>query len=71
MLQATLYTTVQPELARSIIKIAYLDIANFKPKNEVYRTFFSEPLPARICCGGQLASLGMLVEIDAVAYGGT
>lgn len=39
MLQATLYTTVQPELARSIIKIAYLDIANFKPKNEVYRPF--------------------------------
>lgn len=46
------------------------DVANFRPMNEVYKTFFSEPFPSRICYGGQLALPGMLVEIDAIAYVG-
>ena len=48
--------------------VVLTDLANFKPMNEVYKTFFTEPFPARICYGAQLALPGMLVEIDAIAY---
>jgi len=55
---------------KDVVKVTVVltDVTNFKRMNEVYRTFFSEPFPARICSGGQLASPNMLVEIDAVAY---
>jgi len=55
-----------------VVKVSVLltDLANFKPMNEVYKTFFIEPFPARICYGAQLALPGMLVEIDAIAYVG-
>jgi len=55
-----------------VVKVSVLltDLANFKRMNEVYKTFFSEPFPARITYGVALAVPGMLVEIDAVAYVG-
>lgn len=46
------------------------DLSNFKPMNEVYKTFFTEPFPARICYGAALLLPTMLVEIDAIAYVG-
>ncbi|UCF73222.1 MAG: RidA family protein [Deltaproteobacteria bacterium] len=57
---------------REVVKVTVIltDLANFKRMNEVYRTFFTEPFPARITYGGGLALPGMLVEIDAVAYVG-
>jgi len=57
---------------RDVVKVTVIltDLANFKRMNEVYRTFFTEPFPARITYGGGLALPGMLVEIDAVAYVG-
>ena len=48
--------------------VVLTDLANFRPMNEVYKTFFSEPFPARICYGAALASPEWLVEIDAIAY---
>jgi len=55
-----------------VVKVSVLltDLANFKPMNEVYKTFFSEPFPARITYGVGLALPNMLVEIDAIAYVG-
>jgi 2-iminobutanoate/2-iminopropanoate deaminase len=57
---------------RDVVKVTVIltDLANFKRMNDVYRTFFTEPFPARITYGGGLALPGMLVEIDAVAYVG-
>jgi 2-iminobutanoate/2-iminopropanoate deaminase len=54
---------------KDVVKVTVVltDVTNFKRMNEVYRTFFSKPFPARICYGGQLASPNMLVEIDAIA----
>jgi len=53
-----------------VVKVSVLltDLANFKPMNEVYKTFFPAPFPARICYGAGLLLPNMLVEIDAVAY---
>lgn len=53
-----------------VVKVSVLltDLANFKAMNEVYKTFFSEPFPARITYGAGLALPNMLIEIDAVAY---
>jgi len=55
-----------------VVKVSVLltDLDNFKPMNEVYKTFFSEPFPARITYGAGLALPNMLVEIDAIAYVG-
>ncbi len=55
-----------------VVKVTAIltDLSNFKPMNEVYKTFFSEPFPARICYGAALALPNMLVEIDAIAYVG-
>ena len=55
-----------------VVKVSVLlsDAANFEPMNKVYKTFFPEPFPARICYGVALMSPDMLVEIDAVAYVG-
>lgn len=44
------------------------DLANFAAYNKVYATYFSDPKPVRTTVGSQL--LGMLVEIDAIAYVG-
>jgi len=44
------------------------DLANFAAYNKVYSTYFPDPKPVRTTVGSQL--LGMLVEIDAIAYVG-
>lgn len=44
------------------------DLALFERYNKVYATYFPDPRPARITVGSQL--LGILVEIDAIAYVG-
>ena len=55
---------------KDVIKVSVLlsDAENFEQMNEVYKTFFSEPFPARICYGVTLMRPDMLVEIDAIAY---
>jgi len=57
---------------KDVVKVTVVltDLSKFKPMNEVYKTFFSEPFPARITYGASLALTGMLVEIDAIAYVG-
>ena len=42
------------------------DIALFERYNRVYASYFPDPKPARTTVGSQL--LGVLVEIDAIAY---
>ena len=44
------------------------DLANFAAYNKVYAAYFPDPKPVRTTVGSQL--LGMLVEIDAIAYVG-
>src|SRR6266508_5927371 len=44
------------------------DLAMFERYNKVYATYFPNPKPARTTVGSQL--LGILVEIDAIAYVG-
>lgn len=44
------------------------DIADFPAFNEVYRTFFADPMPTRSTVEvSKLAGLGFVVEVDAVA----
>jgi 2-iminobutanoate/2-iminopropanoate deaminase len=42
------------------------DLANFTAYNKVYATYFPDPKPTRTTVGSQL--LGILVEIDVIAY---
>ena len=42
------------------------DLSLFERYNKVYATYFPDPKPARTTVGSQL--LGILVEIDAIAY---
>jgi len=51
-----------------VVKVAVhlSDLASFRRFNQVYATFFPDPKPARTTIGSQL--LGILVEIDAIAY---
>jgi 2-iminobutanoate/2-iminopropanoate deaminase len=53
-----------------IVKVtAHLsDLALFERYNKVYATYFPDPKPTRTTVGSQL--LGILVEIDAIAYVG-
>ena len=44
------------------------DLALFERFNKVYDTYFPDPKPTRTTVGSQL--LGILVEIDAIAYVG-
>lgn len=44
------------------------DLANFERYNKVYASYFPDPKPTRTTVGSQL--LGILVEIDAIAYVG-
>ncbi len=57
---------------KDVVKVTVIltDLSNFKPMNEVYKTFFSEPFPARMTYGASLIVSGWLVEIDAIAYVG-
>jgi 2-iminobutanoate/2-iminopropanoate deaminase len=47
------------------VNVYLADLEHFAAMNEVYRTFFAEPFPARTTV--QAGLLGFLVEIDAVA----
>ena len=55
---------------RDVIKVTVflVDIANYAAMNEVYRTFFSRPYPARSCVEAKLADPALLVEIEAIAW---
>jgi 2-iminobutanoate/2-iminopropanoate deaminase len=44
------------------------DLAHFDAYNRVYASYFPDPKPARTTVGSQL--MGILVEIDAIAYVG-
>ncbi len=44
------------------------DPATFEEMNEVYRTFFSEPFPARSTVVVRLVRMDLLVEIEALAW---
>lgn len=44
------------------------DLKDFDRYNKVYSTYFPDPKPTRTTVGSQL--LGILVEIDAIAYVG-
>jgi len=44
------------------------DLSSFERYNKVYATYFPDPKPTRTTVGSQL--LGILVEIDAIAYVG-
>ena len=44
------------------------DLSLFDRYNKVYATYFPDPKPARTTVGSQL--LGIMVEIDAIAYVG-
>ena len=44
------------------------DLALFERYNKVYATYFPDPKPTRTTVGSQL--MGILVEIDAIAYVG-
>jgi 2-iminobutanoate/2-iminopropanoate deaminase len=44
------------------------DLALFERYNRVYATYFPDPKPTRTTVGSQL--LGIMVEIDAIAYVG-
>jgi len=52
----------------NVVKVsAHLsDLSLFERYNKVYATYFPDPKPARTTVGSQL--LGILVEIDAIAY---
>ncbi len=54
----------------NVVKVtAYLsDLSLFERYNRVYATHFPDPKPTRTTVGSQL--LGILVEIDAIAYVG-
>ena len=43
------------------------DMGMFAEMNEVYKTFFSEPYPARACVAVRELPKGALVEIEAIA----
>jgi 2-iminobutanoate/2-iminopropanoate deaminase len=45
------------------------DLSLFERYNRVYASYFPDPKPTRTTVGSQL--LGILVEIDAIAYVGT
>ncbi len=46
------------------------DWRHYEAFNEVYRTYFSSPYPARSTIEGGLARQGALIEIDAIAIAG-
>jgi len=59
--------STEPTFALVIRKLAHLsDISLFERYNRVYASYFPDPKPARTTVGSQL--LGIMVEIDAIAY---
>ncbi|WP_297217906.1 RidA family protein [uncultured Desulfovibrio sp.] len=43
------------------------DMAHFPAVNEVYKTFFQAPYPARSCVAVSALPMGALVEVEAIA----
>ncbi|MCA9836641.1 MAG: RidA family protein [Trueperaceae bacterium] len=50
------------------VNVYLTDVNNFAAMNEVYRSYFPDSPPARTTVGTPLARLGLLIEIDMVAY---
>ncbi|MEZ4630226.1 MAG: RidA family protein [Deinococcales bacterium] len=50
------------------VNVYLTDVNYFVAMNEVYRQYFSSPPPARTTVGTPLARLGLLIEIDMIAY---
>lgn len=50
------------------VNVYLTDVNYFAAMNEVYREHFPESPPARTTVGTPLAKLGLLIEIDMVAY---
>lgn len=48
------------------VRVYLTDLANFQAVNEVYKRYFTEPLPARTTVQAGLPGKGVLVEIDAI-----
>ena len=43
------------------------DMAHFPAVNEIYKTFFQAPYPARSCVAVSALPMGALVEVEAIA----
>jgi 2-iminobutanoate/2-iminopropanoate deaminase len=52
------------------VQVLLTDLSDFQGMNDVYRTFFSEPFPARMTYGTALTVPNMRVEMDAIVYAG-
>jgi 2-iminobutanoate/2-iminopropanoate deaminase len=54
---------------RDVVKatVFLADISHYAAMNQVYRTFFRRPYPARSCVEAKLANPAILVEIEAIA----
>lgn len=52
------------------VNVFLTDMANFSAMNEVYKTQFSEPYPARTTVGVSSLPLGAQVEIEMIAQKG-
>lgn len=57
---------------RDVVKCTVMlaDIAEWGAFNEVYRTYFTEPYPARSALGANGLALGARVEVECVAVRG-
>lgn len=49
------------------VNVYLTDMNNFSSMNEVYKTFFNEPYPARTCVAVLALPLGAEVEIEMIA----
>ncbi len=49
------------------VNVYLTDMNNFTAMNEVYKTFFNEPYPARTCVAVLALPLGAEVEIEMIA----
>ena len=50
------------------VNVYLTDVNYFAAMNEVYKQYFSDSSPTRTTVGTPLARLGLLIEIDMVAY---
>jgi 2-iminobutanoate/2-iminopropanoate deaminase len=50
------------------VNVYLTDVNYFAAMNEVYKQYFSDSPPTRTTVGTPLARLGLLIEIDMVAY---
>jgi len=49
------------------VNVYLTNMDDFPAMNEVYKTFFKEPYPARTTVGAAMAVKGMLIEVDCIA----